>query len=122
MEIETALRLVASTDNVDVVLINKLKTRQCKAYIILGHFHKAIEVVGDDKDLLEDILSLGRVAQSGLTFYTTKSKPNQTSIEYLKKIVDVLPRFKPQLYVVACLISSIVTNRTTDLVSRSFII
>lgn len=53
LEIETALRLAASNNNADQVLIHKLKTRQCKAYITLGHLHKAIEVVRDDKEPAE---------------------------------------------------------------------
>ena len=97
LEVETALQLAASKDDADQTLINKLKARQCKAYITLGHLHKAIEVVRDDKDLPKDTLPLRYVAQNGLALYTTKSKPNKISIEHLKKIVNVLPRFKPQL-------------------------
>jgi hypothetical protein len=97
LEAETALRLVASKENVDRPLVNKLKARQCKAYITIGDFHKAIKAVEDDKDLTEDTLSLGRAAGSGIIFQTSKFNSFEASFEHLKKIVDVLPRFKPQL-------------------------
>ena len=97
LDTETALRLAASKENVDLPLVNKLKARLCKTYITLNDLHKAIEVVKDEKDLTQDTLSLGRAARNGITFQTLASNSDKASIEHLKKIVDVLPRFKPQL-------------------------
>lgn len=91
------MRLAASKENVDQPLVNKLKARLCETYITLDHLHKAIEVVKDEKDLTHDTLSLGRAARNGITFQTLASNSNKASVEHLKKIVDVLPRFKPQL-------------------------
>jgi tetratricopeptide (TPR) repeat protein len=97
LETETALQLAASKENVDQALVNKLKVRQCKACITLGELDKAIEVVKDEKNLTEDTLSLAWVARNGLAFQTPGSSSTGASFEHLKKIVDVLPRFKPQL-------------------------
>jgi tRNA(Ser,Leu) C12 N-acetylase TAN1 len=97
LETETTLRLAASKEDVDQALVNKLKTRQCKARITLGELDKAIEVIKEQKNLTEDTLSLGRAARNGLTFQMSGSNSTGASFEHLKKIVDVLPRFKPQL-------------------------
>lgn len=96
-ETRTALQLAASKENVDQPLVNKLKARLCKSYITLHDLHKAIDVVEDDKNLAQDVLSLGRAARNGTTFQTLESNSTKASFEHLKKIVDILPRFKPQL-------------------------